>query len=312
MSSSETNHPYTGSSFLARALPSDRRAVRRPPDLAPLVLEGNQPGGQLNITTEVETSRLSLVHPRPELLPSSRWPRRPALRRQVKFQAVVEVDSSIAARSTVRTDDDKPSARRADHLTGRHGQAPGLPAEKELMATASPLARPATASSPRQGDRGVRRRRLGHGKGHLPHQVREQVTIIHRGGSWRLQDHAGPRLRQPQIAGSGQRGHRHRGQPRARGQGRQAANKRTGLDSEYPTQGVFFAIGHKPNTEIFKGKVEMNDVGYIRVADLPQDQHPGVLLAATRPIPYTAGHHRRRHRLPRGMDAEHWLAELHD
>jgi len=35
--------------------------------------------------------------------------------------------------------------------------------------------------------------------------------------------------------------------------------------SQFATQGVFVAIGHSPNTEIFKGKLEMNDVGYLKV-----------------------------------------------
>jgi thioredoxin reductase (NADPH) len=37
-----------------------------------------------------------------------------------------------------------------------------------------------------------------------------------------------------------------------------------GAVREYPTQGVFIAIGHQPNTEIFKDKLDMDDVGYIR------------------------------------------------
>ena len=32
---------------------------------------------------------------------------------------------------------------------------------------------------------------------------------------------------------------------------------------EFATNGVFIAIGHQPNTSIFEGKLEMNDVGYI-------------------------------------------------
>ena len=51
--------------------------------------------------------------------------------------------------------------------------------------------------------------------------------------------------------------------------------KETGVDSvtiyntvtktaeEYPTKGVFIAIGHKPNTDLFKGVLDMDDVGYL-------------------------------------------------
>jgi thioredoxin reductase (NADPH) len=34
--------------------------------------------------------------------------------------------------------------------------------------------------------------------------------------------------------------------------------------SSFPTQGVFIAIGHKPNTELFKGVLDMDDVGYLK------------------------------------------------
>ena len=40
---------------------------------------------------------------------------------------------------------------------------------------------------------------------------------------------------------------------------------RTGEKSAFPTQGVFVAIGHSPNTAIFKGQLELNDVGYVKV-----------------------------------------------
>ncbi len=40
-------------------------------------------------------------------------------------------------------------------------------------------------------------------------------------------------------------------------------NTVTGEDSELDTRGVFVAIGHKPNTDLFKGKLDMDDVGYL-------------------------------------------------
>lgn len=40
-------------------------------------------------------------------------------------------------------------------------------------------------------------------------------------------------------------------------------NTVTGETSNFPTQGVFIAIGHKPNTELFKGVLDMDDVGYL-------------------------------------------------
>ena len=41
-------------------------------------------------------------------------------------------------------------------------------------------------------------------------------------------------------------------------------NNKTGEESVFPTKGVFIAIGHKPNTELFKDWLELNDVGYIQ------------------------------------------------
>ena len=42
-----------------------------------------------------------------------------------------------------------------------------------------------------------------------------------------------------------------------------AVNNKTGEKKTLTVQGFFVAIGHKPNTEIFKGQVEMDEQGYI-------------------------------------------------
>ncbi len=39
----------------------------------------------------------------------------------------------------------------------------------------------------------------------------------------------------------------------------------SGEESEYPCQGVFLAIGHKPNTDLFEGLLDMDEAGYLRV-----------------------------------------------
>ena len=40
-------------------------------------------------------------------------------------------------------------------------------------------------------------------------------------------------------------------------------NNQTGLESEIPVTGFFVAIGHNPNTEIFKGWLDMDETGYL-------------------------------------------------
>lgn len=41
-------------------------------------------------------------------------------------------------------------------------------------------------------------------------------------------------------------------------------NNKTEEESVFPTNGVFIAIGHKPNTELFAGVLDMDDVGYLK------------------------------------------------
>lgn len=41
-------------------------------------------------------------------------------------------------------------------------------------------------------------------------------------------------------------------------------DNQTEKESEFPTQGVFIAIGHKPNTDLFKDTLEMDETGYLK------------------------------------------------
>jgi thioredoxin reductase (NADPH) len=40
-------------------------------------------------------------------------------------------------------------------------------------------------------------------------------------------------------------------------------NNQTGAENDIPVEGFFVAIGHKPNTDIFKGWLDMDDTGYL-------------------------------------------------
>jgi thioredoxin reductase (NADPH) len=42
-------------------------------------------------------------------------------------------------------------------------------------------------------------------------------------------------------------------------------NKQTGEESELQVQGLFYAIGHRPNTSLFQGQLELDEIGYIKV-----------------------------------------------
>ena len=54
-------------------------------------------------------------------------------------------------------------------------------------------------------------------------------------------------------------------------------NLKTGEESIYPCEGVFIAIGHKPNTDIFKGQLDMDEVGYLKTAGISMATNiPGV------------------------------------
>ncbi len=56
-------------------------------------------------------------------------------------------------------------------------------------------------------------------------------------------------------------------------------NVNTGEKKEISCDGLFIAIGHIPNTEIFKGQLELDDLGYIKVHDHVKTSVEGVFAA---------------------------------
>lgn len=63
-------------------------------------------------------------------------------------------------------------------------------------------------------------------------------------------------------------------------EGLRMVNNQTGEKSEIAITGLFIAIGHKPNTDIFKGQLDMDDTGYlITLGKTTKTNLPGVFAS---------------------------------
>ena len=56
-------------------------------------------------------------------------------------------------------------------------------------------------------------------------------------------------------------------------------NLKTGEESLLPCAGVFVAIGHVPNTQIFKGQIDTDENGFIVPQQGTMTNVPGVFVA---------------------------------
>lgn len=57
-------------------------------------------------------------------------------------------------------------------------------------------------------------------------------------------------------------------------------------ESIFQTDGLFIFIGHTPNTQMFKGQLEMSDLGYIKVNDKMETSAHGVYAAGEAADPH--------------------------
>ena len=85
-------------------------------------------------------------------------------------------------------------------------------------------------------------------------------------------------------------------------------NVGTGEETTLDVQGVFVAIGHKPNTDLFKDIIDMDEWGYIVPVEYTMTNIPGVFVAGD------VTDHRYRQAITAAgngcraaIDAERWL-----
>lgn len=239
-------------------------------NLNPLVFEGNQPGGQLTITTEVEN------YPGfpdgilgPELMDLFR---KQAQRFHAKcvFKDVTKVDFSTRP-FRIWSDNEEYQADAVVIATGASAKLLGLESEKKFMGYG--VSACATCDGFFFKDQEV----LVVGGGDTAMEeatfltkFASKVTVVHRRDTLRaskiMQERAMKNSKisfiwdsvVEEVLGEDRNGKRTMTGARLR-------NLKTNKITELAAQGLFIAIGHQPNTEVFRGQVNMDDVGYISV-----------------------------------------------
>ncbi len=241
-------------------------------DLKPLVVHGPQPGGQLTITTEVENyPGFAQGIQGPELMQQFE---EQAKRFGTEFLTAFIEKVDLSKRPfKLSTEEHEIKAETLIIASGASAKWLGIPGEAPAPQGLGGMGVSACATCDGFFFRGKPIVVVGGGDTAMEEatfltRYASRVTVVHRRDHLRaskiMQDKAfaNPKIdfvwdtEVLEIVGSAETGVT----------GVRLRNTRTGAESEFACEGVFVAIGHKPNTDIFKGWLEMDDVGYIKTA----------------------------------------------
>jgi thioredoxin reductase (NADPH) len=253
-------------------------------ELHPLVIHGPQPGGQLTITTEVENyPGFADGIQGPELMQQFEAQ---AKRFGTEFLITFVNKVDLSARPfTLWTDEEHEiKAETLIIASGASAKWLGIPGEAPAPEGLGGLGVSACATCDGFFFKGKPIVVVGGGDTAMEEatfltRYASRVTVIHRRDSLRaskiMQDKA---LKNPKIDFVWNTDVREvLGSPETGVTGVKLYNNRTNEESEFACEGVFIAIGHKPNTDVFKGWLDMDDVGYLKTAGVSMATNiPGV------------------------------------
>jgi thioredoxin reductase (NADPH) len=250
-------------------------------NLTPLCVEGIQPGGQLTITTEVENyPGFPEGIQGPELMQNFR---KQAERFGTRFKQgdVQKVDLQKRPFTLTLADGSEVKAKALIISTGASAKLLGLKNESRLMGRGVSACATCDGFFFRNQDIAI----VGGGDTAMEEatfltRFAKNVTLIHRRDSFRaskvMQDRvlANPKIKiiydtgVEDIIGDQEV------------TGLKLKNLKTGAESELAVSGFFVAIGHQPNTKLFKGQLDMNEAEYLNVVPgSTKTKIPGVFAA---------------------------------
>jgi thioredoxin reductase (NADPH) len=251
----------SGPAGLTAALYSSRA------NLSPLLIEGAEPGGQLTITTEVENyPGFEKGIQGPEMMDVFR---RQATRFGTRFLfgAATAVDlrkypfELTVEKETVR-------AEALIISTGASAKLLGIESERRLMGYGVSACATCDGAFFKDKETVV----VGGGDTAMEEatfltRFATKVTIVHRRNQLRasmiMQDRAFANSKISFIWDSAV--DEIYGDQKGGVTGVRFKNVITGKTTDFRTDGVFMAIGHQPNTAIFQGQLEMDELGYLKV-----------------------------------------------
>jgi thioredoxin reductase (NADPH) len=247
-------------------------------NLSPLVIEGLEAGGQLMMTTAVDNFpgfQEGIMGP--DLMSSMRS-------QAEKFGArmrrgnVSSVDLSRRP-FTIVTDDGPVSARTVIIATGASARLLGLPSERALMGHGVSTCATCDGFFFRGRPIAV----VGGGDSAMEEatfltRFASSVTVIHRRDTLRaskiMQDKA---FNNPKISFEWDAEVVDvRDQTAGAVSAVRIRNMTTGVEKDLLVDGLFVAIGHDPNTALFKGQLEMDENGYLVTGAGARTNVPGV------------------------------------